>query len=438
VGQPCPTPGDGGLGALFALCPADSPRDFKNYVRRCYKAFPAAGFEDLKIFLLKRIAQEKRQGGVRNRHWDWEPLPPIPNTVVIPKVMEEEGLMGADIKTERVCDFTQLEFWSENLDNGSISESEESDFLGEIDGDCFDGSRVGDVRDEHLSPNLIRPMPADEPSSLAIGTLHSPQLSHGGSLEDVGYGFSVGLTPDKQKEESEIGEEKASRMPVQPLLCTPAASVVGAGSVKRRSPASRKKQMSRLLEFQEKLVSEKGLPKSRLQIRMARVKEVTPTSPPFLPHDTMPLCKENLIGDFTRLESPDQKPVHSPTSNSLKPAVAGVRGIQGCEKEGHVKESEMEKFQNDGAVLKVVSSNQNSSMLSHPRSESDHWHQSVPTTSFSTQDTSKGGGEQIIVNPQISEAWISGYRNGLGVAAQVFCWGCQNYGYIVPAIAATF
>jgi hypothetical protein len=79
VGQPCPTPGDGGLAALLALCPADSPRDLKNYVRRCHEAFPAAGLKDLEKFLLKRIAQEMRQGSVRNRHWDWEPLPPIPD-----------------------------------------------------------------------------------------------------------------------------------------------------------------------------------------------------------------------------------------------------------------------------------------------------------------------------------------------------------------------
>ena len=117
---------------------------------------------------------------------------------------------------------------------------------------------------------------------------------------------------------------------------------------------------------------------------------------------------------------------------SLKPAGAVGRGIMG----GYV-ESEMEKFQNNGTGLKVVSSNKNSSMLSHSRSESEQGHQSVPLTPFSTQDTYRGGGEPFHVNPQISEAWISGYRNGLGVAAQVFCWGCQNYGYIVPAIAVT-
>jgi len=72
-------------------------------------------------------------------------------------------------------------------------------------------------------------------------------------------------------------------------------------------------------------------------------------------------------------------------------------------------------------------------MLSHSRSESERGHQSVPLAPSSTQDTFMGGGEAIFVNPQISEAWISGYRNGLGVVPQVFCRGCQHYGYIVPA-----
>ena len=37
--------------------------------------------------------------------------------------------------------------------------------------------------------------------------------------------------------------------------------------------------------------------------------------------------------------------------------------------------------------------------------------------------------------PPMSEAWISGFNVGSGVAAQVYCWGCRNFGFIVPSTA---
>jgi len=82
VGQPCLTPGDGGLATLLALCPADSSRDFKNYVRRCHEASPSDALADLEKFLVKRIAEATRQGEFRNRHWDWEPLSHWYNKVI--------------------------------------------------------------------------------------------------------------------------------------------------------------------------------------------------------------------------------------------------------------------------------------------------------------------------------------------------------------------
>ena len=111
-------------------------------------------------------------------------------------------------------------------------------------------------------------------------------------------------------------------------------------------------------------------------------------------------------------------------------------GHAGSDVEGHV-DSEMGGFQTNISNLKATSSShQYISMLSRPRSELENGQQPI-LHSFPTQDTINREGE-LFVNPHISEAWLSGYRNGLGVASQVYCWGCRNYGYIVPAIVATF
>ena len=96
----------------------------------------------------------------------------------------------------------------------------------------------------------------------------------------------------------------------------------------------------------------------------------------------------------------------------------------GCEP-GGVEESLSDGIPNNTDQL-VVSSSQEKFMLSHPRSV-----EQVVQPSF-TDDTYMRGGKEISVNTQISEAWLNGYRKGVGFSAQVFCWGCNRYGYIVP------
>ena len=113
-------------------------------------------------------------------------------------------------------------------------------------------------------------------------------------------------------------------------------------------------------------------------------------------------------------------------SNSLKPAVAVVGGNERWELGGH-EESVSESLPNN-TDQEVVSSSQQNFKLSHPRSVKQEY-QSVPL--------SPSNQEQLSVNPQISEvseAWFRGYKSGLGVASQVWCLGCHNFGYVVPVI----
>ena len=110
--------------------------------------------------------------------------------------------------------------------------------------------------------------------------------------------------------------------------------------------------------------------------------------------------------------------------------MAVVRGNQEWEREGH-EESVSENLPNN-TDQQVVSSSQLNFKLSHPKSV-EQGYQSVPL-SPSNQDIYMRGGEQLSVNPQLSEAWFRGYKSGLGVASQVWCLGCHNFGYVLPVI----
>ena len=110
--------------------------------------------------------------------------------------------------------------------------------------------------------------------------------------------------------------------------------------------------------------------------------------------------------------------------------VTVVGGQQGCELRGN--EGSVSDSLPNYTEQPVVSSSQQNYMLSRPRFV-EQGYESV-FQSPSSQDSYMKGGEQLSVNPQ-SEAWLNGYRNGLGVAANVFCWGCLRYGYVVPLIS---
>lgn len=275
------------------------------------------------------------------------------------------------------------------------------------------------------------------------------------------------------------------------------------GRKKYRSPASKSSQLRRLLRFQEKLVNEKGLPKSRLQSKM----DVTP-GPDKQWHEKPPKCSKNLLTNFQGLEaspcfsrspapstactssttpspnssmslhiaqSPGRTPVttsqmpangtgsygaHAPQaqrvdyspSNSLKPAVglsnqdrnvehvASGNGLFQCQSENTVSwESEFEGVKNIGDYPKVISSgHENLFSLSHSRYETDQRDilpPRIPSTTTPQTQSQWGGEWQTSVYPPMSEAFMSGYSVGLGVAAQVYCWGCNSFGVIVPSTA---
>ena len=79
---------------------------------------------------------------------------------------------------------------------------------------------------------------------------------------------------------------------------------------KHRSPASKESQFKRLLQFQEKLVAEKGFPKSRIQTEL----EMTPPSPVKQGYGK-PKCSKNLLQNFHELNGDYQK-VFSSGKNS--------------------------------------------------------------------------------------------------------------------------
>ena len=56
-------------------------------------------------------------------------------------------------------------------------------------------------------------------------------------------------------------------------------------------------------------------------------------------------------------------------------------------------------------------------------------------TSTTISQTQWGGEWPTSFYPPMSEAWISGYNVGRGVAAQAYCWGCKSFGVIVPSTA---
>ena len=110
--------------------------------------------------------------------------------------------------------------------------------------------------------------------------------------------------------------------------------------------------MDRLLRFQQKLVVEKGLPKTRLQTEL----DVTP-GPDTSQHVKSAKFRKNLMADFEELESNTEAPC--PTLPSMMPA--GGNCV--------VRESESDKCNSDSQ--KVVSSGHKKlSSLSHSRHES--------------------------------------------------------------------
>ena len=121
---------------------------------------------------------------------------------------------------------------------------------------------------------------------------------------------------------------------------------------KRRSPASKRSQMSRLLQHQEKLVLAKGLPKSNLQTKL----DLTPAQD-VLQLDKSPICRKNLFSNFPT--SPSKRPVRLNWEKTLQSNVVSV-------------ESESARVKCNADNLRVVSSShENSSLLSHSREESN-------------------------------------------------------------------
>ena len=68
-----------GLEALLTLC---SPGPFENYVRRYFKAFPASTLIDIE----QQNCDAQMNGELCIKHWDREPVPPIPKDVVMETV----------------------------------------------------------------------------------------------------------------------------------------------------------------------------------------------------------------------------------------------------------------------------------------------------------------------------------------------------------------
>ena len=85
--------------------------------------------------------------------------------------------------------------------------------------------------------------------------------------------------------------------------------------------------------------------------------------------------------------------------------------------------SEMNGFENN-TKLKVVSSSSNISMLSHPRSVEQGSQQVSQTFLSHLHGTRRAECESANIRGLV----------GLGVAAQMFCFGCQSYGYITPVM----
>ena len=123
---------------------------------------------------------------------------------------------------------------------------------------------------------------------------------------------------------------------------------------RRRSPASKAGQMERLLQFQQRLVVEKGLPKTRIQTEL----DVTP-GPDTVQHVKPANFRKNLLANFQELGSNTEAPC--PTFPSMTPAG------------GNCVESKSDSVKCDSDYRKVVSSgHQNLSSLSHSRYESVH------------------------------------------------------------------
>jgi len=110
---------------------------------------------------------------------------------------------------------------------------------------------------------------------------------------------------------------------------TPVSSSDGRrSSPKRRSPASRASRACRLLAYQERLVKERGFPKSRLQLELES--EMSPSSPtPPIQHSPKPVrCRKNLSGEFQRLgtEARHQNLTDPSTGSQLEGETCGKEG----------------------------------------------------------------------------------------------------------------
>jgi len=156
-------------------------------------------------------------------------------------------------------------------------------------------------------------------------------------------------------------------------------------SKKRHSPASKAGQMERLLKFQQKLVVEKGLPKTRIQTEL----DITPGAETFQGHAMPSKCRKNLLVDFQELEPNTEAPC--PTFPSMTQAGGNCVG------------SKSESANCNGNYRKVVSSgHKNLSSLSHSRYESVQKDNISPhITSVQSPDYPECGKDSCSISSQV-------------------------------------
>ena len=139
---------------------------------------------------------------------------------------------------------------------------------------------------------------------------------------------------------------------------------------------------------------------------------------PFTAHTSGPTPTSNISNLFARSAGYSVNTIGQMPVNRVDTLEARVSP-------GQKVEGEFEGVEKDSDYPEVISRGQEKIFTrSYSRYETDlkdTYHSDIPSSQM--------------FYPPMSEAWISGFNVGSGVAAQVYCWGCRNFGFIVPSTA---
>jgi len=194
------------------------------------------------------------------------------------------------------------------------------------------GSELGTnvCEHEHVPPTPLPTWLEMSQGGVFDNDLDADSTSNGGDSDLFQYGIDSDSEHEHMPETILQNHRKDNSY--EPELFspkTPVSSDASRSSAKRRSPASKASRVQRLLAYQERLVKEKGLPKSRLQLELEL--EVTPASPTQLvPHSPKPaLCRKNLSGEFQRIGAEARHQRQNQKDSSTDSHLEGGNGFPG-------------------------------------------------------------------------------------------------------------